>query len=163
MIHLRLLFILFACLIPAGCGDSSHPSDDALLHNFHRHEAEFEQLLVMLRTDNKLERVDNTWTRPEDPATIGVTAARVDTYRDLFLKLAIPRGCTAYHAPERFMFTASTFGLSVSGSAKGYAYMTETPEVVVPNLDTHRSADGRSFTAYRHIKGNWYLYFEYED
>ena len=84
-------------------------------------EAEFERLLTMIRADKKLERVDDTWTRPEDPSTIGLTPARMRSYRKLFSTLGIPRGFYAFHDPERFTFLASTRGLSVTGSAKGYA------------------------------------------
>ena len=163
MTRLRHLIILLLLLVCGGCGKSSHSTDQVLLQNFKRHEADFEGLLTMLRTDKKLVRVDDTWTRPDDPSSIGVTPERIKSYRRLFLTLHIPRGFYAFHDPERFTFLASTRGLSVTGSAKGYAYMEDKPDLVVTNLDTYWSADGRSFTAYRHIKGNWYLYFDYED
>lgn len=163
MTRLRFLVLPLVLLIVAGCAESSHPTDDELLRNFTRHEADFERLLTMIRADRKLERVDDTWTRPDDPSSIGVTSERIKSYRRLFSTLGIPRGFYAFHDPERFTFLASTRGLSVTGSAKGYAFLAENPTLIVTNLDTHWSADGRSFTAYRHIKGSWYLYFDYED
>lgn len=163
MTHLRLVVLPLLLLLLGGCGKRSHPTDDALLRSFFIHEEDFDRLLAMLRADKKLERVDDTWTRPEDPSTIGVTPDRIRSYRSLFTMLGIPRGFYAFHDPEQFTFLASARGLSVSGSAKGYAYMTERPSLVVSNLDTYQSEDGRSFTAYRHIKGSWYLYFDYED
>jgi hypothetical protein len=163
MTRVRLLILPLLLLIVGGCGKSSHPTDDALLQNFSKHEADFEQLLTMIRSDKKLERVDDTWTRPQDPSTIGVTAERIKSYRKLFSTLGIPRGFYAFHNPEHFTFLASAQGLSVSGSGKGYAYLVEKPGLVVTNLDKYWSPDGRSFTAYRHLKGSWYLYLDYED
>src|SRR5262245_50429304 len=98
--RLRLLILPLLLLIAGGCGKSSHPTDDALLRNFTKHEADFERLLTMIRADKKLERVDDTWTRPEDPATIGVTPERIRSYRRLFSTLGIPRGFYAFHDPE---------------------------------------------------------------
>src|SRR5688572_8154974 len=163
MTRLGFLILFLLLLTGAGCRAASHPTDDVLLRNFARHETDFERLLTMIRADKKLERVDDTWTRPQDPSTIGVTPERIKSYRRIFATLGIPRGFYAFHDPERFTFLAGTRGLSVTGSAKGYAYLAEKPRLVVTNLDTYWSADGRSFTAYRHIKGRWYLYFDYED
>ena len=108
-------------VLAGGCGRSSHPSDAVLLQRFNQNEADFERLLTMLREDRQLQRVDDNWTRPSDPNSIGVSPERIAEYRRLFAKLGIPRGFYAFHDPERFTFLASTFGLSVSGSAKGYA------------------------------------------
>ena len=158
-----LLLALIIPLLSAGCAKNQHPSDETLLQNFNVHEKEFDELLTMLRADKKLERVDVGWTRPDNPASIGVAPERIKSYRELFKKLDIPRGFYAYHAPERFSFIASASGLSIGGSGKGYAYLEDQPELVVASLDNYRSPTGRSFTAYRHIKGNWYLYYDYED
>jgi hypothetical protein len=163
MTRLRYLAIPFLLLIFTCCSKQSHPSDAALIQNFNQREAAFEGLLTMIRADQGLERVDNTWTRPGDPSTIGITPERIRSYRKLFSTLGIPRGFHASHNPERFTLVASARGLSVSGSGKGYVYTVEKPSSIVTNLDTYWPADGRSFTAYRHIKGNWYLYFDFED
>lgn len=166
----RLASLIFSVAITttgllflSGCGKDTHPTDAVLLENFAKHEAEFEQLLAMLRTDRTLERVDDNWTRPADPMTIGVTPERIAEYRQRFATLGIPRGFYAFHDPERFSLLATAFGLSVGGSAKGYAYLEHSPDLIIGDLDTYHSDDGRSFTAYRHIHGHWYLFFEYEN
>jgi len=153
-----LLLIISLC----GCG-TSHPKDQTLLDNFKKHELDFEKLITMIRSDKKLRRVDDTWTDPGDPQSIGISQERIREYRAMFSKMSIPRGFYAFHDSERFIFIASSHGLSVSGSAKGYAYLEEKPDLVVTNLESYWSKDGRSFTAYQHIKGNWYLYFDFED
>ena len=57
------------------------PSDQRLLSNFDKHEATFNALIDMLETDGDLVTVDDNWTDPEHPQTIGVSPARVTTYR----------------------------------------------------------------------------------
>jgi len=163
MKRLRILALPCLLLLAAGCSRTLHPADDTLLRNFAAHEADFERLVRMIREDRKLERVDDTWTRPDDPSSIGIKAERIDAYRSLFRTLGIPRGFYAFHDPERITFIASAGGLGVGGSAKGYAHLVEKPDLVVENLDTFHSPDGRSFTAFRHIKDGWYLYLDYED
>ncbi len=134
MRRLRFFIIPFLLLALGGCGKASHPSDDVLLRNFKRHEADFERLLTMLRADKKLKNVDDGWAQPEDPSSIGVMPERIRSYRKLFSTLGIPRGFCAFHDPERFEFIASTRGLSITGSAKGYAYMQDKPDLVVTTL-----------------------------
>ncbi len=143
-----------------GCGGSHHPSDGVLLENFARNEEGFERLVAMLREDRELSRVANNWTDPTDPSTIGVTPERIKTYRKLFEKVCIPEGSSYGRDPrdgsEEFEFISSTYGLMVGGSWKGYVHLQKPPDPIVMDLDTYQPPEG-SFTAYRHIKGNWYL------
>jgi hypothetical protein len=119
--------------------------------------------------------VDDTWTKPEDPATIGVSAARIADYRARFHRLGIPRGFEAYGGPEHIIFLAWVQGITVAGSAKGYAWCEKAPENLVPDLDAAWEENHREYLKknqqqpnhwekhldfYRHIEGNWYLHFE---
>ena len=156
----KLPILCLAALI-AGCGPN-HQNDKKLIDNFTAHEGEFEKLVLMLRTDKKLKRIDDTWTSPEDTTSVGVTRERVAEYRSMFSTLGIPRGFVASHDPEDFQFIASTAGISVSGSCKGYCYRESAPSApdrILSDLNGYRAAHLRPFTAYRHIKGKWYLYY----
>jgi hypothetical protein len=152
--------ILFALL--TGCS-SKHPSDQSLLDNFQTHKAEFNQLLQMFLADKGLGRVAYDFTRPEHPENIGISSDRLQQYRKLFSRLGLSEGIEGYDEKELVWFHASAQGLSVTGSGKGYAYLTKPPPLIVESLDNYWSKDGKSFTAFRHIEGNWYLYFDYED
>jgi hypothetical protein len=132
-----------------------------LIENFQAHKAELDQLLQMFLTDEPLVRVDFDWTDPKDPQIIGVTQERLDVYRRLFRKVGLSRGIRGQGGKKRILFIYSTRGLGIAGSGKGYAYLKEPPELVVDNLDNYKSKDGKSFTAYKHVEGNWYLYFDY--
>src|SRR6266567_6667782 len=72
------------------------PSDAALIENFHVRRAVLERLVAMIREDRGLKRVDDTWTDPADPATIGVSPERIALYRKLFREAGVPRGFYAF-------------------------------------------------------------------
>jgi hypothetical protein len=144
----------------AGCGPD-HPTDAALRARFTAHRAEFERLRQMFDADAGLSRVGSDFTRPEDPASVGVGAARLAGYRSLFAVLGLADGIE--RGPEdEIWFRASSSGLSVSGSAKGFVWTASIPDPLVDRLDGY-SEDGHSFTAYSRIDGNWYLVYDFED
>ncbi len=144
-------------------GDIPHRADAELIDNFRAHRAEFDRLLGMVHADEKLLRVDVDWTSPENPQEAGVSPERVEEYRRMFRKLGVRRGFNAFGGRDYVEFMTSAKGLSIGGSAKGYAYSTRRPELIVDDLDRHRARQTSSFTAYRHIEGDWYLFFNYED
>lgn len=159
-----LLTMLMAGL--SGCfAVGGHPSAATLLNNFQTNRADFERLLQMFMEDPQLGRVAYDFTRPAslEAAQVDVPAARLNQYRALFTKLNLSAGIEGYGDKRTVWFIASTQGLSIGGSAKGYAYQVAQPELVVEDIDRYRSEDGRSFTAFQLIEGNWYLYFDYED
>jgi len=144
-------------------GDIPHRSDEDLIANFQSHRAEFNRMLQMINEDNGLDRVDYYWTHPENPQTVGISAGRIDEYRRLFRSAGVPRGFSAFQTKDYVEFIASTQGLSVGGSSKGYLFAKQPPPRVVGNLDTYRTQDTRlspAFPVYRHIEGDWYLFFE---
>lgn len=165
--YVRLRICLITVVVITGSCSTKHPSDKDLLENFNKYRNELNQLAQMFLADRGLTRVAYDFTRPNNPETIGVTKDRIKQYRSLFSKLDLSAGIDAgVDSPEKkkiIWFLSSTKGLSVSGSTKGYAYSVKSPELIVENLDTYWSKDGRSFTAYKHIEGNWYVYFDFED
>jgi hypothetical protein len=153
--------VLLLCTL-TGC-EAQHPKDEVLLKNFRDHKAEFEQLLQMFHADKRLSRVARDFTRPANPTEVGITEERLREYRKLFDVLGLSAGIEGYGEKESVFFLASTQGLSVSGSSKGYAYLATPPELIVDQLDGYKPPDGKSFSAFRRIEGNWYLHFDYED
>ena len=144
-------------------GDIPHRSDEELIANFQSHRAEFDRMLQMINEDNGLDRVDSYWTHPENPGTVGISQARIDEYRRLFQSAGVPRGFSAFQTKDNVEFIASSQGLAVSGSSKGYLFAKRPPPRIVENLDTYRALKTEVspvFPAYRHIEGNWYLFFE---
>lgn len=136
------------------------PSDDELIANFKAHEAAFERLAHMSLEDSGLLRVDEDWTDPREPASIGVTADRLETYRNLFREAHVPRGLTRYDGNVKFMYWG--IGSAVSDDiSKGYTYMPKAPDRTRVKLDGFEPRDRAPETHYRWIRGNWYIYVSY--
>ena len=166
MIKAKLIVTALLLITLSGCSffGSNHPKDERLIEDLRNNRAEFERLLAMFRADEKLYRVARDFTRPENAQAADVDGERLAEYRMLLGKLRLHGGIEGYAPKDVIWFHASTKGLGVSGSSKGYAYLERPPELLVRDLDHYeRTKGGRSFSAYRHIEGNWYLYLDFED
>jgi hypothetical protein len=155
-----------------------HPTDEEMIATFREHRAEFEQLRAMMQQDEGLARVDDDWTQPEDPASIGVPPERIAEYRSLAKKLALERGVAGFgDKAQRIDFIASARGLSISGSSKSFVWLGTPPQptedtAIVENLDNHVRQKQAERSAYfdkhkrrmsgniralREIEPHWYL------
>ena len=161
-----------------------HPPDDAMIANFFDHRGELEKLRQLIQADEGLECVEYKWTKPADPARIGVTPERIEFYRELCRHAGL-QGCVqAFDDRANAVdFVASTRGRGIWGSSKKYVWRREAPEpsdevAVVKDLDAYINKRGderrayfakhkrdlsRSLDAYRHLEGHWYLRYEAEE
>jgi hypothetical protein len=130
-----------------------------LIAKFHEHKVEFERLRVLVIEDRGLTRVDEDWTDPADPTTIGVSVERIAEYRSTFRKLALARGVSAGIDRREIELLASAQGWVAHGSRKSYVYTTSVPESLNDALDQYSSQERPVGSGYRRIEGNWYLYF----
>jgi hypothetical protein len=150
------------------------PTGKQLSVNYINNKIAFNELVQKIEADQKkgLERIDVTWTRPEDVTTIGMTSAEVEVYRETFKKLVIPRGFYAFN--DRVELMAGASGLSISGRSIGYVYTNKEPvnyfkhscgysEKPLADIDSFKNCSISSYTIYQKIDDNWYLYDEYED
>ena len=157
--------VLIALLIWTLRIGGTPPSDQKLLSNFDKHEAIFNKLIDMIKTDSDLIRVDEDWTDPKDPETIGVSPARISTYRQMLRAAQVPRGFRSEPFAYQVDFFYWMIGSAVSSdTTKGYAYRAHPPTETLSSLDGYRpdpkDAD-EVIKVYRHIRGNWYLFYEY--
>ena len=141
--------------------EQSHLPDSQLIANFQEKKADFEHLRQMILEDEGLTRVDVDWTEPRDPQTVGISSERIAEYRKMFRRLGTPRGFSATRGRSNIEFIASSQGFVTHGSHKSYAYLRDRPDTLLDSLDgfiepSKKRAVG---TGYRHIEGNWYLYF----
>lgn len=142
--------------------DITPPTDHELLANFERHETTFRKLIEMLKADKGLTRVDVDWTDPNNPETIGVSPARIATYRRMLKDAHVPRGFEARGDFGGVGFLYWGIGSAVSSdTTKGYAYMTTPPIDLLSSLDGYQPDRENTVRVYRHIRGNWYLFYEY--
>jgi hypothetical protein len=171
----KLLFHLGVIISGLACG--ALPKDEQLLEEFRNHRADFETLVRMFEEDKGLGRVGDSFTKPDDPQRVGVSAARIRDYRRLCNAVNAPNCIEGYDATFDRLFGAveagrseskdpiwihrASRGLSVSGASKGFMYSADPRFEIVADLDRVRPS--RSGTWIRQIEGLWYIYFDYED
>lgn len=122
----------------------------------------FEQIVSMSKKDRGLTRVGDNWTLPDDPRTIGVSPQRIAACRRLFRKIDTPRGITVSESGDDIEFDYWGRGSAVSSdTTKGYLYTTKPPTPLLRSLDDCEPGGREIIQAYRHIRGNWYLFYEF--
>jgi len=135
------------------------------MENFTAHKAEFQKLVAMIQADRGLRRIDDDWTDPADPSTIGVTPERIVDYRKRLDVCGIPRGFYSFQGGSNITFIATASGLSIGGSGKGYALLSTPPlpSDLVPSTDVYGTNRPGAYRIYRHIEGNWHITYDYDD
>ena len=138
------------------------PSDAAMLRHFEHHEDRFDALVEMASADRGLNRVDQNWTMPADTKSVGVPPERLADYRRLLREAGIPRGFQVSQGHDGFDFFFWLRGSAISDDTeKGFAYRTIPPQSTVQTLDGIRTDSRNALIAYRHVRGNWYLFYEF--
>jgi hypothetical protein len=169
---LPLLVAVLAACDPFNAS-KSHPSDDELIHNFQKYEADFNKLVSMSNEDSTVVRIapdftrlENNWRWPRPESELGFSKQRWDEYRALFDKLGLDSGISREsdsHGTVIFL-TASSKGMTFRGSSKGYAYSEQELSPVFDSLNQNpvepqkRSKHG---VAYKKIKEHWYLSYDW--
>ncbi|MBM1173389.1 hypothetical protein [Microvirga arabica] len=155
------------------CG-SPHDSDAEFIAWFLQSEGDFIRLQEMALEETAVEQIasdfcrdptGNTHTYPSIPQ--GFSLERWDVYRRLFKKLGLDAGISI-HGPDSqwiansVMMTASTAGILISGSEKGYLWSRTAPEPLVERLDHPLPPEGGKpwkYLGFMPFKPNWYLYY----
>ena len=154
--------------------DTPHPSDDELIHNFQKNDVDFYKLIGMSNEDSKVIRIandftrlENNWAWPRPELELGFSQQRWGEYRSLFNKLGLKAGIERdpIENGTAIFLIASTKGLAVSGSSKGYVYSEKELKPVLDSLNDAKVKDylerekpQNEITLYRRIKGNWYIF-----
>ncbi len=176
---MRLTLSLLILLLVAGVAcdpfnlDSPHPSDDTLIANFQKHEADFDKLVAMSNEDSKVIRIaydftrlENNWQCPRPDSELGFSKQRWDEYRRLFDELGLKSGLSRESdgtGPVVFL-TAFSKGMVNRGSSKGYAHSDHDLKPVFASLDqdpVNIRNGQRHGVAYRQIKPQWYLSYDW--
>lgn len=146
------------------------PSDETLIKRFYPFEKDFDRLAIMALEDDKLTRIamDFTWLEdnvgwPRPASELGFSVERWDEYRGLFRKLGIWSGIYRQKRRGILFFTVSVSGLVTGGSSKGYALSKSKPSPVLASLDERSEEIKSGEPAFKHIKGNWYVYYRWDD
>jgi hypothetical protein len=159
------VLILIGMLLWIARSSITPPSDQKLLANFERHEAILNKVIEMLSADGDLIRVDEDWTIPENPERIGVSPSRINAYRRMLRDAGVPRGFRSEGLMYEVDFFYWMIGSAISSDTiKGYAYRMRPPINLLSSLDGYRPDPKNgddTVRVYRHIRGNWYLFYEY--
>jgi hypothetical protein len=142
-----------------------HPSDAALKGSFLKNKTDFGTLVTMSNEDKRVVRIatdftwldtDGSWPRKE----IGFTEERWKSYRTLFWKVGVFDGIVRpVDYPSAIFFLASTVGLVVNGSTKGYVFSTAPVSPIQQSLEDDPGKVPRGYV-FEPIAPNWYLYTE---
>jgi len=151
---------MFVWLVVADpLGSSPHPTDGAMLVQFHKQREILDELARMIAEDPELIRLAPDFTRPEDTSAVGVSADRVAAYRRLCAEAGIAHGFSRHG--DAIEFIVHTQGLAISGSAKGFVYAPQADAdatVVEGDLDAAAaSMQEKDVLLERKIDDNWWL------
>lgn len=135
-----------------------HDSDEALIERFQEHQEAFEQLQREISAEPALAREDRYGIYPEnifDPD-------RVAMYREQLDRVGLP-GRFTIQMDGTIEFVMTSGGTVHHSSKKGYAYRETAPDSLCLDLDEASKRlhpfPYNGWRGYRHIEGNWYLYF----
>ena len=141
------------------------PSDQQLLSNFKHNRRTFDILAQMTQADKGLMQVNQDWTQPSDPKTVGISAERIARYRQLLNQAEAHHGMHADGLQGADFLCWAQGGATTHDTDKGYAYLIVPPKHVLNSLDQYKnqlqSEEIHQVEAYRHIEGCWYLYYDY--
>jgi hypothetical protein len=159
-----VIFLVLGTLL-SGCFDS-HPRDADLEETFRQHEADFDKLVGMSNVDSKVIRIAPTFTRlddnyawPRPDSELGFSKERWGEYRTLFSTLRLAEGIERpTDEPGVILMIASSKGLSLGGSMKGYAYSPKDLSPIRDSLENIPDSSLNGKPIYKPIKPHWYLF-----
>ena len=144
------------------------PSDEQMMTNFQQHRPTFNQLIQMVQADKEGIHIDTAAMLPMNTQAPSIPLDRINTYRRLMKTVGLARWLTADAKATDVEMAYYANGSAISSDVdKGYVYLTQPPTPLMRTLDqygTDGDGSGRDteVLAYRHIQGDWYLYYRYE-
>lgn len=153
------LLALATCLVGlAAISSLRRSSDDDTAAEFLAHEADFQRLVVMLRSDGR--RLTSV-REPVGVSELVAAGASGDSYRSLLTAIGVTE--LLYYPPSgRIVLPISASGAGLAGVSQSYVYTGDRP----PNLQTGSqriSVRGPSIppmSTDTHIKGGWFVHRE---
>jgi hypothetical protein len=144
-----------------------HPTDAVLIGRFERSRPAFEELRQLFEVDAALWRLtpDTEYGFPAQPGAFPVPLAligpeRRGRYRRLLAELELIQ-IDGDAARDQITLPASSRGLMIGGSSKGYTYLRRPPGQVIADLSGYAPQRGeRAGTGFRPLGGGWYLFVD---
>jgi hypothetical protein len=135
-----------------------HASTKTFEQHFAAHKEDYDKLIAMVQADTNLTRVFRNYT----PPVAALQEDRLKAYRGIMIKLGIET-IDAYRRDEYILFVISSKGLSISGSSKGLAYLTNRKRLkIISNIDQYEKHPVDDLIVFEPIDKSWYVYYEFE-
>jgi hypothetical protein len=152
---MKTSILLLAMVLAFGC--SKHPSDKELVKVYETNSVVLSNLVSIL-TNSIFTRIEwsgtalvvNSQTNP-----VGLNSNILSNLKAFGQPVLI----TCSRTPPRVWFYLSMRGLSVSGSAKGLAYLENVPARIVPDTDASPRTNA-PFPVFKGIATNWFIFYE---
>jgi hypothetical protein len=147
-----------------------HPSDEALIEYFQKHQLDFDRLVSMANEDSGVRAIYpdqvmlegyKIWPKGTEE---GFTKQRWSEYQRLFAKLE-EYDIAGFSKDSNMIQISASIGVSDLDDyesiviTKGYAYSLKEPSALVGSLD-NMGFNSRG-TYYKKIGGHWYLYHDW--
>lgn len=171
LISIAALFALVLVAFAALWWSSIPPSDASLQRQFVAHRADLDRLIAMMNEDNHMTRIasdftwkdDNlAWPRPQSQR--GITAARWDEYRALFLKARVKHGTSREEKSCDIELIVWTWGLVTGGMSTSYVHcgtptndLVHTQPACLAHKDAGTFSDDKEDYRYKRLTEGWYL------
>lgn len=133
------------------------PADRQFLAAFEQNRDTWERLAAMTEADEDLFYLNDHTYNFKDGLEAGLKAGRFAEYQKLMAAVPSLRCVLRVSGRPGTQFCTWAVGGAVSSTtAKGYLYARTPPAPLLSTLDGITRGSG-----YRHITGNWYLYYKY--
>jgi len=151
----------------------SHPSDATLIQLFQKNESAFNKLVRMSNDDPHVIRIayhftrlDTNWAWPRPDSQLGFSKGRWDEYRALFNRLGLDSGISreTNMGSAVIFLTASSKGMTLRRSSKGYAYSMQSLSPVFESLEKvpfDPKSRPQHGVAFKPIKEHRYLSYDW--
>lgn len=141
------------------------PSDQQLISKFEHHHAAFDTLISMAKADKDYIAVNSSTNIPEGSEGTSLSQKRVAEYRRMLSTADLHGRFTAEtDVSEGYEADLSCWsqGSSLTEvNIKGYAYLSRPPDALLNSLDDFEPDKNLDGAVYRHLQGNWYLYYSH--
>ena len=168
---------IYSCLLGAivlvwsilfvSCTTNSPPSDDVLIEAFQKNQSDYPDLVSIFDLNRDLREVSARSLKSDDFDKAGISKSNISKYRRLCDRLGISL-LLRWNPGIIWLIRYDRHPFPPGGTYKGYALLADSPSDPVYDLDSYyeklkQGSITKSFTVYRQIHENWYLFLDYED
>ena len=137
----------------------TYPSDDAMIAHWRKARPALERLAAMMRQDDRLGRIAQSWTLPQDAAAAGIDDIRAAQYRALMHEAGI-RIVSRFGRQIEFVYYTQGFGPHARAKSFMFGPRSNDANDYVESIDGDLDAASqgrRDWYLQRRIEGDWWL------